>query len=306
MWIPYNFMAPLKAESPPQIVAASEALAQPRSFIVGFFLRGVAARTWETDVLVTSLLPQTQNVGQRHVALQFAGTDNGKLSEIIYTLQATSAIDAVDVAYAGVHTFVDTLCVSLGRGIDVIGWRVADTATSARWRSVPFLPSALLATASIKEAPLELRPLLRVYREARGSTSPLWRLTCAFTIISQLLRSDHSGALSSLPITTDMLMRSGAYGKFPKAGFSNVAELLAWIAPRHQSALSLFGLAGEPGDALPERTIDGDGDLTALANLADLVARDLLLARLQWDPTSQKVAGPAGPRLTAADYETIA
>lgn len=39
MWIPYDIRASLKADSPPEAIRQSLADAEPREFLVGFFLR---------------------------------------------------------------------------------------------------------------------------------------------------------------------------------------------------------------------------------------------------------------------------
>lgn len=290
MWIPYNLMPPLKADLPPETIAASAASKEPRGFVVGFYVRGSGQKAWEADILVASLAPQTEVLSTGPATILFSGATTGKLTEIVYTLQATGAMEALKAAYEGAARLVEELCLRHGRALDMIGWRVADSVHFARWRCVPFLPSALMGTAERYDIPAHLEPVVRLYREARSAARPLWRLLCAAAVLDQIFdRSDESAATNAeSPVTLDMLVRSGAYGVLPELQNVPISDLRKRIEPVRQHHMRLLGSArpsqqAEPVSAdlpPPASRYDDDIMLSALANLADLVARDVLLAQL--------------------------
>nr|WP_045836365.1 methylamine utilization protein MauJ [Hyphomicrobium sp. 99] len=285
MWIPYNWMASLRAESPPEAVSASEAAHELRNFVVGFFVRSTGARAWETDFLASSSPTVDQWVGERRVTIQFSSSQNGKMNEIVYNMLASGSKDALGIAYGAVQDFIDDVCLAHGRSIEVIGWRVADVEHGARWRSVPFLPSALSAIEPMRDVAPEFQSFIRLYREARCASSPMWRLVCAGAALAGLLQGDASGERSRNPISVEMLVRSGAYSFYPQFVDADAGTLSAWVEPRRQAVLADLGGAATTDQIevslTARREIESDAKLAALANLTDLVAREVLLSAMK-------------------------
>jgi hypothetical protein len=292
-------MAPLKAESAAHTIAASAASSAPRSFLVGFYVRSVGAKTWEADILVSSLDAQQWTIGSHHQGtIHFVGTSTGKLSEIIYSLAATSAADALKTAYADLMELIDDICLRHGRSIEVVGWRVADTQHAARWRCVPFLSSAVLGTAERHDIPGELRALVRLYREARCASTPMWRFISAAAILDKLLGGGDTAAVGHNPITVDMLVRSGAYGVVQLVDVPTAAALRDHIAPKRQACLAMLQGVAATSAAAGAAAFDDAVELAAIANLTDLVARNLLLDCInRTDPAGAKVASPQAQQL---------
>jgi hypothetical protein len=285
MWIPHGLLSPLKAETHKSAIQASEAATNERTFVVGFFLGNSVTGTWETDVLI---MPEGNRreieLDGRPCIVHAAANVSGKLHEIVYRFPATSALAALATAFRHVNRELNRMSLQYGRGFEIVGWRIADVEHEARWRCVPFRPSALLAEPDPGAPPPGYAEVLHLYREARTATSADWRLICAGAILDAAVSGRppfESPAIDfgSHTLTTDMLVRSGVLTAYPQL--------------KGATAKALRDLAEEPRQALLARvkTLDaeaaGDKDyhaaaaLAALANLVDLVARDLVLASLR-------------------------
>lgn len=288
MWVPYNLLPPLKAESPRPVIAASEAAKNERDFVVGFLLRNPISKVWECDILVTAGVGQEDvTIAGRSGKLHASGNPSRKLEEIIYTLPATAAASVLSDCYAHVVKLLERHVLQYGRGIEIIGWRVADTEHGARWRCVPFLPSALTAEAAFKVVPPDFNEVLRLYREARCTASARWRLICAGAIIDAAVAGrqpfdatenvETKNNLGIPLVTGDMLRRSNAIIAHPNLKGAGVAAVHDLIEPRRQAFLSALVRVGE-AEIEADASLEAESELAALANLADLVARDLILA----------------------------
>ena len=188
MWVPYNLLSPLKAKSPKPAILASEAATNERDFVVGFFLRNPVTRSWETDVLVSASDRDEQiTIDGRQGTMQASGNRSGKLEEIIYTLPAKGAVPALAACHEHVVKRLDEMILQYGRGIELVGWRVADIEHGARWRCIPFRPSALEASSYVHDIRPAYDEVLRLYREARCTTSARWRLICAGAILDAVV-----------------------------------------------------------------------------------------------------------------------
>mgnify|MGYP002393163176 CR=1 FL=1 len=290
MWIPYNLLAPLKAESPKLTIAASEADASERNFVVGYYLRNPVTRTWDCDILVAENNGARRiEIGGRLGKVLLTANSAGKLEQIIYTLPATSAEAALAASYKHVIKRLDVMILQHGRGIEVAGWQIADVEHQARWRCVPFRPSSLTPLPDLRDTPPAYDDVIRLYREARCTTSVYWRLVCAGAILDAAVRcvtpfdSIEENASDAPLVTTDMLIRSGAIvsqGDLKGASLTRVRDR---IEPHRQALLGAM-LDTKQGD---ERTFfmasdyEAEASIAALANLADLIARDLILERLR-------------------------
>jgi hypothetical protein len=81
-------------------------------------------------------------------------------------------------------------------------------------------------------------------------------------------------------VTNDMLIRSNAIIANPHLKGATVAEVHALIEPRRQALLAGLVHSGE-GAFAAHSGYGSESNLAALANLADLVARDLVLASMR-------------------------
>ena len=180
MWVPYNLLSPLKAESPRPAILASEAATNVRDFVVGFFLRNPVTRNWETDILLSaSGQDEPITLGGRNGTMQASGNRSGKLEETYLYAAGKSAVSALTACYEHVVKQLEEMILQYGRGIELVGWRVADIEHGARWRCIPFRPSALDGILPGCDVPPAYDEVLRLYREARCTTSARWRLICA-------------------------------------------------------------------------------------------------------------------------------
>jgi hypothetical protein len=291
MWVPYNLLSPLKAESPKPAISASEAATNVRDFVVGFFLRNPVTRNWETDILVSpSDRGEQITIGGRQGTVQASGNRSGKLEEIIYTLPAIGAVHALSACHQHVVRRLGEMILQYGRGIELVGWRVADIEHGARWRCIPFRPSALTASSDMRNVPPAYDEALRLYREARSTTSARWRLICAGAIIDAVVARrepfdirDGDRELVNYgvrPVTNDMLIRSNAIIAHPHLKGATVGEVRDLIEPRRQAFLAALAISGRCELAM-DSGYAYESALAALANLADLMARDLMLASLR-------------------------
>jgi hypothetical protein len=289
MWVPYNLLSPLKAESPKPAILASEAATNERDFVVGFFLRNPVTRNWETDILVSASDRDEQiTIDGRQGTMQASGNRSGKFEEIIYTLPAKGAVPALAACHEHVVKRIDEMILQYGRGIELVGWRVADIEHGARWRCIPFRPSAL-AASYVHNIPPAYDEALRLYREARCTTSARWRLICAGAIINAAVAGREPFANDGdqelvnhgvPPVTNSMLIRSNAIIAHPHLKGATVIEVRDLIEPRRQALLTALAISGK-GEFATECSYSDESALAALANLADLMARDLVLASLR-------------------------
>ena len=115
MWIPYDIRASLKADSPPEAIRQSLADAEPREFLVGFFLRNPVTQAWEADIAVEGA-PAEMAAGPDlpGARISFHGNDGGKLSEVIYRLDATAHDQALARAHADMQRRMLRWLVQIG------------------------------------------------------------------------------------------------------------------------------------------------------------------------------------------------
>ncbi|HEX2841579.1 methylamine utilization protein MauJ [Hyphomicrobium sp.] len=287
MWIPHNLLAPLKAETPKPTILASEAATEERTFVVGFFLRNPVTRAWETDVLVSQVTASREvRLDGKPCAVDECANLAGKLEEIIYTFSSTSATAALASSFRDVTGDLDRKALQYGRGFEICGWRVADIAHGARWRCIPFRPSALIAEPASEDVPQAYRKMLRLYREARSAPSAMWRLLSAGAILNAAVDGIAPFASDSRfgehVITMDMLVRSGTLISYSSLKGATARDLRDIAEPARRMLLAMLAPSGETAD-LDGGDYHAEGALAALANLVDLVARDLLLSALRAD-----------------------
>lgn len=297
MWIPYGLSGQLKSESAADTIKAAQEDSRPRDYLVGFYLSNPVSQAWESDVVPDA---EVRATGERvaidggTALLQVAMNAGGKLQELIFELKASAPHAAIEACLATANRRLDEWALYSGRGMDVAGWRVADIEHHARWRCVPFRPSVVEVAAPERTwVPTSHAALVRLYRQARNASAPEWRLLCAVAIL-EAWENRHEPFASTerwlrtgterrrIPsVSFDMLLRSGALARFRSFEGDAIDEVLARLVPLRNEILATVGglplqyaLIGE--DAGTDRTV-----LTALANLADLLAREVLLDELE-------------------------
>ncbi len=317
MWVPYHALGPLKVEGDREAAAASERDRTPRSFLISFFLHAPWSRTIETDLgLEQEREVQLEGPAGRIRRARLCPGPSGRLAEVLVAVEAESARAALAEAWPAVHAACARWSVASGRGLAVIGWKIADTVHRARWAHTPFRPS----TVPLPElAALPLRRehwlLLRAYEEGRRGWSVPLRLLAAHRIL--IARRDRAEPFA----TTDRLARGhGLTRREPEIGrldlvladwqslavqtlpitLDRLAELLRPLVER---ARELLDDRFPPTDGTSWYNLDAERELTGAANLADLLAHRVLceeLSLLQRIAARTVAAGPSGERRDAA------
>lgn len=291
MWIPYGLLGPLKAESAPETVRSSAADTADREFLIGFFVRNPVTQAWEVDVLLSEgSHSETLDLNGSAAVINLFPNDAGKLDEIIYRVTASGAEPALDACYGHVNDQLASWAIRLGRGMALAGWRIADLKHEARWRCVPFRPSALeLKQPVIEAVPDSHKHLMKLYREARNATAPAWRFLCATAILkawhdraepfaaTDLAAKEAGKSRREHTVSFEFLMHSGAAASASELKDRPLGELVEYLEPLRQEALrELSGSYAGPLSA--DRRIAGFH--AELANLADVCARDVLVEEL--------------------------
>ncbi len=298
MWIPYDQKGPLKAETAPETISASRADQRLRRIMVGFFLRNPVTWTWEIDLRAGSFAESIETAIDGQAAqIALHGDDAGRIEEVIYRTHGTDALSVLSDCHRDIEARLSHWSLVLGRGMALAGWRVADPDHGARWRCTPFRPSALdLAPERARPSAPEMAALLRLYRQARNSSDPVWRLICATAILIAWRDGleplqDRRGPEQR--VTLEMLVHSGTHDRLREMLNRPLRDLVDILAVERDALLA--GLA-DPGRIAPCDLAEQTW-LAQLANIADLSARQVLLARMDApdaaDPHEQAMA-PAG------------
>jgi hypothetical protein len=310
MWIPYGLLGQFKAETDRNSVQASEQDREEREFLVGFFVRNPVTQTWEADLLVEhDGCQEGIAIGGRPAFVGYLPGKSGKLEEIIYRMRSTAAEEALAGCFDHATDLLGLWSVQIGRGIDIAGWQIADIRHRTRWRCVPFRSSALEMilpeTKGLTPAHLALADL---YREARNAVSPRWRLLCALAVLEAWQRRDGIFAATDAVLAArgerrlarrvgrDMLLRSGALGTHDQLLDQPLAALVDLLRSRRDAVLATM-LGGGP--TAGDRRYEDQIRLAALANLADLAARQVVAEEFELhrsfavEPPASEARAPA-------------
>lgn len=294
MWVPYHALGPLKVEGDREAAAASERDRTPRSFLISFFLHSPWSRTIETDLGLEEEreVVLEDPVGRVRKARLCPGP-SGRLGEVLLAIEAESAEAALAEAWPAVHAACARWSVASGRGLAVIGWKIADSVHRARWTHTPFRPSTV-PLPELAAVPLRREHwlLLRAYEEGRRGWSVPLRLLAAHRILIAHRNRDEPFA------TTDRLARSHGWTRAePVIGRLDLV-LADWRAlvdeplpitldrladrlrPVVQRARELLDDRSPPTDGTSWYDLDAERDLTGAANLADLLAHRVLCEEL--------------------------
>ena len=286
MWIPYDIRASLKAESDPATVRISRADDSVRDFLVGFFLRNPVTQAWELDLVAS---PAGQDLADasapQGMRISFHGNDAGKLSEVIYRVPATSAQDALHKAYADFQPRMLRWLAEIGRGMAIAGWRIADTAHSARWRCTPFRPSAMhLDFDTLAPIARDLVPFVELFQRARNAPDAASRLLAGFAVLHAAM-TGHAALTGSkaadFRVTQEMLVHAGAMDFSARFLGQSLGDLIAALQPYHTRQTTPEGMLAALSDDLSAQQ-----ELAQIANLTDLIAHRLILSELRMRATA--------------------
>jgi hypothetical protein len=235
----------------------------------------------------------------RHGTVHASVNHAGKLEELIYNVRSSGAIPALADCYQDIVKRLEGLILKSGRGIEIVGWRVVDVEHGARWKCLPSRPSAVAQSAMLHDYPPQYHEMMRLYRESRCATSARWRLICAGTILDAAVMSrdpfrpdeatEEANAADSIRITNDMLIRSNAIIMHPDLKGATVVDFHAVLEPKRQALLKGL-LPSERGEFAANPSYHDDLADAAVANLADLLARELLVLRLGLNATPRKTS----------------
>jgi hypothetical protein len=313
MWVPYLLSEPWKPESPADQVHISLADDRERDFLVGFFLKNPVTNAWEVDLqLDGSRTEELADATQPPIVMGFYAAEAGRLNEIVCKTRAENPRAALVHCYNHTSRLLDLWSVFLGRGLGIAGFRVADLEHGAKWRSVPFRPSALSFTMpDCSDATDEHAALAWLYREARNAQSPAYRFLCSHKILeawSKRLgafgRTDRIIAEKELPlerpqrsVTREMAVLSGVMDPHPEFEGVPFDRLVSLLAPWRERVTSVLV---DPEVAARSDQYETHVELTALANLADFAARQVLLDELElWG----RVDRPDDPATDTVDLD---
>jgi hypothetical protein len=289
MWIPYDLQGHLKAESAPATIDQSKADRSERDIVVGFFVRNPVTQTWEIDVAAESATDVLQTtIGSAAAVVAFYGGEAGKVNEIIYRLKASSPLEAFTACYRDVEDRLARWTLELGRGMAIAGWQIADPRHKARWRCTPSRPSALpLDPSAIEGAPPSHRALVNLYRDARNASDPALRLLCAISILRSWRHREEPFASTDRRlaymgghrrehlVTFEMLVHSGAIATAPDLRDRSFEDLIDRLELLREAIVRHLDRPYDDISGFEARSA-----LVQMANLADVAAREVLLAEL--------------------------
>ena len=272
-----------KAECERSCVDASLADPDEREFLIGFLLhsritgeRGVEVRLEEPRWLTHAEQGPTFSTG-------YYPNESGQLAEIICRMQASDPAEALRRCHAHVARTLDYWSAAKGRGFAILGFRIADLKHNAKWRSLPHRPSHENFEAPLQTALLEYyHHVMALYREARNSSSDIYRLLCCCKILriwtNRAEPFDQGGAqFDDLEVTPEMLVLSGMIEFRPDLEGTSFSKLLDRIGPwRDRAAASVVS------DQFPVDLDDYEQglELAAVANLIDLAVHRILSAAI--------------------------
>ncbi len=300
MWIPYDIRASLKTDSDASTVSMSRADTAPRDFLVGFFLRNPVTQAWELDIAASASGQETSAGSSLPGAtITFHGNDAGKLGEVIYRLNATSAEDALGRAHADFSRRLLAYLTAIGRGMAIAGWRIADSRHGARWRCTPFRPSAMhVDFATTGPLAPDLVPFAELFQRARNAPDAASRLLAGYAVIHEAATGNPAleNAAASFRVAREMLIHAVAHDLTETLLDLDLAGLMGAMKPHHDRLLQPGGiLAAMTGDLQAQRL------LAQYANLADLAAHRLILSELRARAGNPTVAPAAHPD-SVADF----
>ncbi len=284
MWIPYDLRESIKAETPASSIEASKADRSERNVMVGFFVRNPITLAWEIDIRANALGDVlNETIEGMPAIIAFYGNEAGKLNEIIYRLTCRDPFAALAASRRDLDDRLARWTLQLGRGMAIAGWRLADPANDARWRCLPFRPSALdLDLETVAFVPDDMKPVFRLYQRARNASDSAWRLLNAFAVLK--LWREGSPPFSRGPhqamrtVRLDMLVHSGALTSARELENQPFAVLIETLEKVRNETLRELEAPGF--HSVDAGETNASARLAPMASLADYAAREVLLLEI--------------------------
>ena len=294
MWIPYFLLEFWEPETSLATVQASDADHDERQFEVWFILENPPTRRRDVELRLREAITKTQTDGAgRTVSIRFqAAEGQDLLGGVGFRIHDTSARAAFRYAYDQLGQLLSVWALSIGSGFSIFGLRIFDERHEARWKVLPqrAAPEDFFLPDEISLSP-QHAAVISLYREARNAQSPFYRFLCCYKILEAWYRS---GGLfraadtlirdRDLPfrrprrtVTQDMLVLSmvfSAHPEFRDATFRRFFELLNPWRIRVAHAVT------DAGDFVNLDTYAAQTDMGPIANLTDMVARQILIDEL--------------------------
>jgi hypothetical protein len=301
MWFPYSVPVRWKAQSQREHINESLADEDAREFVVGFSLGNPLTREWQVELQLTEPHWTQAAEQEREISTGYYPNDTGLLAEIICRLHESNATMAVRRCYAHVSRMLSCWSALKGRALAIQAFRIADVKHNARWRVTPFRPSTLNFDLPLCEIlPESYLTITALYREARNSTSDIYRFLCCHKILSMWKKgADPFGLLQArvsesgkklagdYHVSQEMLALSGLINFRPELEGLNFVDLLEPLAIWRQWALQAV-----IDERLPDQLgeYEHGRELSSVANLADLAVHRILVDEINgWQNTTADV-----------------
>lgn len=309
MWIPYFLLEFWEPETPVETTQASEQDTSEREFEVYFYLENPPTRRRDVELHLTETAYRTQTDGTgRTAAVRFDPTADKLLERVGFKIKDVSARAAFRYCYDKLCLLLSGWALMTGSGFSIFGLLIADDRHKARWKVIP---QRAAAKDFMLPAELSLSPqhsaAVSLYREGRNAQSPFYRFLCCYKILEAwyqgggiFAEADRLVRARGLPVTRprrtvtrDMLVRSlvfAAHNEFEGVSFANFFELLGPWRVRVAHAIT------DAGEFLNLDLYESQIALGPIANLTDMVARQVLLDEFDLWAAIREAPGPQEPQ----------
>ncbi|MDO8700641.1 MAG: methylamine utilization protein MauJ [Deltaproteobacteria bacterium] len=290
MWIPYFLFEFWEPETDSKSITASQSDNQEREFFVYFYLENPPARVRSVELLLTQKVQKLQTDGTgRQASLRFEPNDKNELDRVGFKIRDVHPKLAFTYCYDQLSQLLSFWTVVAGSGFSIFGVKVLDEKNKARWKVVPQRaapePFEMPSGISVGDAH---SAVLSLYREARNTQSPYYRFLCCYKILEALYRSrslfgfvDHLVKEKGLPftrprrtITEEMLVTSLVFESRPEFKNKNFREFFGLLNPWR---IKVAHAVTDSGQFINFDKYGSQVDIGPIANLVDLVARQILL-----------------------------
>ena len=284
MWFPYSLPVRWKAESERSRINESLSDPEPREFLVGFILQGRIAAESGVEIYLEEPRWLTHAEQGETFITGYYPNETGRLAEIICRMQGPNPAKALRRCHAHVSRTLDCWSAAEGRGFAILGFRIADLKHNARWRALPHRPSNENFRTLIQKAlPESYRHMMALYREARNSSSDIYRVLCCCKILRLWTKGAEPFDLSlksgvqvaTLDVTREMLVLSGMIEFRPALEGTPFNMLLDRIGLWHDRAAAILISEEFPLDL---DDYEQGLELAAVANLIDLAVHRIFSA----------------------------
>lgn len=267
-----------------------------RLFRIWFLLDDIRLRRKEIQIQAqvedNAVLVLSEKESEKEFRLYCGNGKSGKIEVIVCEVVEDSPLEAFWYCFNRLSHLLSCWTLMNGGSQAIYGFHVLDTLFDARFQCLPdnlvdhvkpvpvFIPPAL-------ELFPEHRNMLSLYREARNSTSPFYGMLCSFKIMEAVLEhqlfSDTDKSLLPLPhdhkrkpgvITQKMLEAARVDKKYQKYDTMKFKKFMEDVRPvRNRIAHGVT----DQGEMYDFDDVDNYIEVTTLASLADLVAREILV-----------------------------